>query len=194
MLKIRRPLGRLIFNMGIATPGKTVFLIETAPRFSTISIAFHKSVVLVTPVPMHWSYHSLVLNMIMIDKRKALWDVILSLCDYVVSVISVMSLWSMTRRANVWSRSAHNCQPRRLTVCRQRTMIGERLVDITTWWMAVSWMMINPRSDNVNHLNSLWPSGVIWHHRIWLTLVQVIWLVACVVPSHYLNQCRLTCT
>ena len=34
MLKIRRPLGRLIFNMGIAIPGKTVFLIETAPRES----------------------------------------------------------------------------------------------------------------------------------------------------------------
>ena len=34
MLKIRRPLGRLIFNMGIAIPGKTVFLIETAPWFS----------------------------------------------------------------------------------------------------------------------------------------------------------------
>ena len=32
MLKIRRPLGRRIFNMGIAIPGKTVFLIETAPR------------------------------------------------------------------------------------------------------------------------------------------------------------------
>ena len=32
MLKIRRPLGRLIFNMGIAIPGQTVFLIETAPR------------------------------------------------------------------------------------------------------------------------------------------------------------------
>ena len=31
MLKIRRPLGRLIFNMGIAIPGETVFLIETAP-------------------------------------------------------------------------------------------------------------------------------------------------------------------
>ena len=30
MLKIRRPLGRLIFNMGITIPGKTVFLIETA--------------------------------------------------------------------------------------------------------------------------------------------------------------------
>ena len=36
MLKIRRPLGRLIFNMGIATPGKTVFLIETAPRYPCI--------------------------------------------------------------------------------------------------------------------------------------------------------------
>ena len=34
MLKIRRPLGRLIFNMGIAIPGKTVFLIETAPGFN----------------------------------------------------------------------------------------------------------------------------------------------------------------
>ena len=35
MLKIRRPLGRLIFNMGIAIPGKTVFLIETAPSTCT---------------------------------------------------------------------------------------------------------------------------------------------------------------
>ena len=37
MLKIRRPLGRLIFNMGIAIPGKTVFLIETAPLFHRIT-------------------------------------------------------------------------------------------------------------------------------------------------------------
>ena len=36
MLKIRRPLGRLIFNMGIAIPGKTVFLIETAPWRLTV--------------------------------------------------------------------------------------------------------------------------------------------------------------
>ena len=33
MLKIRRPVGRLIFNMGIAIPSKTVFLIETAPCY-----------------------------------------------------------------------------------------------------------------------------------------------------------------
>ena len=32
MLKIRRPLGRLIFNMGIAIPGKTVFLIPQSHR------------------------------------------------------------------------------------------------------------------------------------------------------------------
>ena len=32
MLKIRRPTGRLIFNMGISIPGKTVFYIETGPR------------------------------------------------------------------------------------------------------------------------------------------------------------------
>ena len=36
MLKIRRPLGRLIFNMGIAIPGKTVFLIETAPCWGLV--------------------------------------------------------------------------------------------------------------------------------------------------------------
>ena len=36
MLKIRRPLGRLIFDMGIAIPGKTVFLIETAPWWPEI--------------------------------------------------------------------------------------------------------------------------------------------------------------
>ena len=45
MLKIRRPLGRLIFNMGIAIPGKTVFLIETAPRSLTQR----------TLVPLAWS-------------------------------------------------------------------------------------------------------------------------------------------
>ena len=39
MLKIRRPLGRLIFNMGIAIPGKTVFLIETAPWSKSIFVS-----------------------------------------------------------------------------------------------------------------------------------------------------------
>ena len=39
MLKIRRPLGRLIFNMGIAIPGKTVFLIETTPWWWIMNMA-----------------------------------------------------------------------------------------------------------------------------------------------------------
>ena len=50
MLKIRRPLGRLIFNMGIAIPGKTVFLIETAPwavpLITTVTESFHNSTVI----------------------------------------------------------------------------------------------------------------------------------------------------
>ena len=41
MLKIRRPLGRLIFNMGIAIPGKTVFLIETAPCIYRVQTIFN---------------------------------------------------------------------------------------------------------------------------------------------------------
>ena len=51
MLKIRRPLGRLIFNMGIATPGKTVFLIETAPWFTTLV----RSITIQVNGEMNWS-------------------------------------------------------------------------------------------------------------------------------------------
>ena len=37
------------------------------------------------------------------------------------------------------------------------------------------------------YINSLWPSGIVWHHRTESTLVQV--LACCLkVPSHYLNQ------
>ena len=43
MLKIRRPLGRLIFNMGIAISGKTVFLIETAPWAQSL-VEHHRKV------------------------------------------------------------------------------------------------------------------------------------------------------
>ena len=50
MLKIRRPLARLIFNMGIAIPGKTVFLIETAP--STLSNGNHR-------VSLHSYWHTI---------------------------------------------------------------------------------------------------------------------------------------
>ena len=56
MLKIRRPLGRLIFNMGIAIPGKTVFLIETAPSIFTIWNLF-------TISSSHWIINRSLINM-----------------------------------------------------------------------------------------------------------------------------------
>ena len=60
MLKIRRPLGRLIFNMGIAIPGETVFLIETAPstiacKQLTVCESHAKSIIL-TMSQYHRSY------------------------------------------------------------------------------------------------------------------------------------------
>ena len=41
MLKIRRPTGRLIFNMGIPIPGKTVFYIETGPWICIVLALTH---------------------------------------------------------------------------------------------------------------------------------------------------------
>ena len=66
MLKIRRPLGRLIFNMGIAIPGKTVFLIETAPSYTNCKPGWYYHMFLsqnpsnanLAPYgEHHWRYH-----------------------------------------------------------------------------------------------------------------------------------------
>ena len=54
MLKIRRPLGRLIFNMGIAIPGKTVFLIETAPRSCWRKLTNIGTWLVAWPMPSHY--------------------------------------------------------------------------------------------------------------------------------------------
>ena len=56
MLKIRRPLGRLIFNMGIAIPGKTVFLIETAPRtlVTHMPMCFLSQIIVIATVLSKW--------------------------------------------------------------------------------------------------------------------------------------------
>ena len=64
MLKIRRPLGRLIFNMGIAIPGKTVFLIETAPWVLCIKLYSGEQGSILT----HWGR----------DKMDAIWQTMLS--------------------------------------------------------------------------------------------------------------------
>ena len=47
VLKIRQPLGRLIFNMGIAIPGKSIFLIETAPSV-LVSLRWYQNSKLLT--------------------------------------------------------------------------------------------------------------------------------------------------
>ena len=62
MLKIRRPLGR---NMGIAIPGKTVFLIETAPRLCDLApvwggvLPIHSSGIILCMLPSNgrWCYN-----------------------------------------------------------------------------------------------------------------------------------------
>ena len=59
MLKIRRPTGRLIFNMGIPIPGKTVFYIETEPwiyftcNITKVPILIHKRWDMAFMEPMH---------------------------------------------------------------------------------------------------------------------------------------------
>ena len=62
MLKIRRPLGRLIFNMEIAIPGKTVFLIETAPRqFNTLFTEFNRYIYIQFHHP--WVLYNMLANL-----------------------------------------------------------------------------------------------------------------------------------
>ena len=62
MLKIRRPSGRLIFNMGIAIPGKSVILIETAPWIHFIFIHFFLYQILCTLIYHRHSLYSFLLS------------------------------------------------------------------------------------------------------------------------------------
>ena len=67
MLKIRRPLGRLIFNMGIVIPGKTVFLIETAPWNSQSGLCFNIKTVFwymeILIIKIRWSWDHIIFIM-----------------------------------------------------------------------------------------------------------------------------------
>ena len=78
MLKIRRPLGRLIFNMGIAIPGKTVFLIETGPCLLTrnhINILMKSVICEYLDALTHWGRvtHICVGNLNIIGPDNGLW-------------------------------------------------------------------------------------------------------------------------
>ena len=97
MLKIRRPLGRLIFNMGIAIPGKTVFLIETAPwshrRMTTCSLSIWNQF----PVlPEHQNQNHKYVCICVKPFEGSLYDIIhihlcVSLCMYMCLMIHYLS-------------------------------------------------------------------------------------------------------
>ena len=70
MLKIRRPLGRLIFNMGIAIPGKTVFLIETAPRVTGVVDQSHR---LTNCILFSWGSWRVNGKKLMLTSRRSVW-------------------------------------------------------------------------------------------------------------------------
>ena len=71
MLKIRRPLGRLIFNMGIAIPGKTVFLIETAPsQHQTITWT---NAYLMSIEPIGTNIGEIIIKLLRFSLKKYIW-------------------------------------------------------------------------------------------------------------------------
>ena len=47
---------------------------------------------------------------------------------------------------------------------------------------------LTPKWPSFWWVNSLWPSDVIWCHRIWPTLVQIITYL--VGTNHFISQCR----
>ena len=98
MLKIRRPLGRLIFNMGIAIPGKTVFLIETAPRSCYYSLPAKVIISYINvyqPRIIYWVflyYHNKIWNRVQISRVSL--DNIPALVE---NWISIQYLWTVLR-------------------------------------------------------------------------------------------------
>ena len=101
MLKIRRPLGCLIFNMGIAIPGKTVFLIETAP-WSPNHARFYQDIISV-----RWSRK--LDTLIQIQSWLTNVDVVIRLLLPVCFTffISNKVLWLITGTIhNMWHRQA----------------------------------------------------------------------------------------
>ena len=62
---------------------------------------------------------------------------------------------------------------------------GEQMWQIQ-WWV----LHAEYEATLLFFFNSLWPSDVIWGHRYWSILAQV--MACCLTaPSHYLNQCWL---
>ena len=70
--------------------------------------------------------------------------------------------------------STEGCHPISLFICNDRTWVN-------------STMLAKILQDN-----SLWLIDAVWYQRTWSTMVQI--MACCLIaPSHYLNQCQLTC-
>ena len=155
MLKIRRPTGRLIFNMGITIPGKTVFYIETGPR-SLPPYGFTRP---------QW------VNAYFCDVRiwggcpTIRWDKFPSVCWY----IFVMSFMSSLHPIGLYYRKNKNLLiTKKPTVCRSphlfliASLITVRVICLVrdmirvewwypevnfefVWWLQISWHQIGFR-------------------------------------------------
>ena len=89
MLKIRRPTGRLIFNMGIPIPGKTVFLIETGPwNQDTLSLAY--TISKINLACLRWTKYFDSVN-----QKYALWFTTRPSISYCVSDGQILTHWGL---------------------------------------------------------------------------------------------------
>ena len=104
MLKIRRPLGRLIFNMGIAIPGRTVFLIETAPWSVEVWLFLSQINIIIMK-----SYDCLVVSNLW--QLNCLLNNLLKICITAICVVNplVINGFPSQRASNVESDSMSWC-------------------------------------------------------------------------------------
>ena len=173
MLKIRRSLGRLIFNMGIAIPGKTVFLIETAPR-SAESVN-HK----MTKHPpwaqrcswCSWGWNQTLLSLIQLEfSRHFTYNYIWFEYRWIISYIYQSTLYQYAQQKKQ-QRQADNCVrthllPRSIRFIRD---LGLSIrVRARTQSKQVNWCFVFTRSGLVWYFLDMsgWTSGLIYSGEV----------------------------
>ena len=145
MLKIRRPLGRLIFNMGIAIPGKTVFLIETAPCYNIKHIARAMNVYICSEeqsarLNSTIMYFSFLLSLKKIETRKAYTLHAVLLHDMKVLYMVVFNKISMCCALEVRIRNLTS-----LNTLRWGITVGSLVMQIFAVSFRETWIMLRKR-------------------------------------------------
>ena len=154
MLKIRRPLGRLIFNMGIAIPCKTIFLIETAPW---VLIWTNDSLLLVGPFL--WNLN--VNTTIFIQEMGFKYEI----CK-MLAILSQPQCENTT--IHTVNLQTHNIWIFFFIFYFSFVKMGCIIK------VPLCYMFVFLRYDIHCIFNSMWPSHAIWCHWYWSPLVQVI--------------------